>query len=131
MIRETVSMPFLTGSLLQPICSMMKLSDRTVSMPFLTGSLLQLENIDRWYGMNDRFYALFNGQSVATIGLMCMRIAGTLVSMPFLTGSLLQQLFQDVQDSMYPVSMPFLTGSLLQHVTDIVSEIKNAFLCPF
>ena len=37
-----------------------------VSMPFLTGSLLQQRIIKRVQSLVQSFYALFNGQSVAT-----------------------------------------------------------------
>ena len=59
-------MPFLTGSLLQLLTAFSKNNDIDVSMPFLTGSLLQL-GLFKIQSFRKCFYALFNGQSVATI----------------------------------------------------------------
>ena len=61
-----VSMPFLTGSLLQQTNGKSKDCNGQVSMPFLTGSLLQPIHLQREGSILSRFYALFNGQSVAT-----------------------------------------------------------------
>ena len=65
----------------------------SVSMPFLTGSLLQRKRITKSGFESDCFYALSNGQSVATRIRKKMG-EGCSVSMPFLTGSLLQQKIQ-------------------------------------
>ena len=62
-----VSMPFLTGSLLQLQFGMQgKRRLHIVSMPFLTGSLLQQLSLLIKKKKLPRFYALSNGQSVAT-----------------------------------------------------------------
>ena len=45
---DSVSMPFLTGSLLQHVTSMLDREQKQVSMPFLTGSLLQLISNGYW-----------------------------------------------------------------------------------
>ena len=62
----------------------------SVSMPFLTGSLLQQVTCPGIFSQIG-FYALSNGQSVATETINENLIALADVSMPFLTGSLLQQ----------------------------------------
>ena len=93
-------MPFLTGSLLQHKGrSSSGCYHCTVSMPFLTGSLLQLLKRGNFKISKVSFYALFNGQSVATSGkLQIIGVIGLYVSMPFLTGSLLQQIFERMKD---------------------------------
>ena len=102
-----VSMPFLTGSLLQLKKSYGVLNIDRVSMPFLTGSLLQHVT-----SMLDREQKQ--------------------VSMPFLTGSLLQLRGGYGRSPFCNVSMPFLTGSLLQPFEDsVISNGYWKFLCPF
>ena len=77
-------------------------------MPFLTGSLLQQEILTELTRRFPSFYALSNGQSVAT------------------DSGLLPRTFLEW------VSMPFLTGSLLQPITRMALEASDAmFLCPF
>ena len=108
-----------------------------VSMPFLTGGLLQAFHFGRHATVKLRFYALSNGRSVATQQERCTgmsqysfyalsngRSVATgnpiifpevkYVSMPFLTGGLLQQGYAEALAKNILVSMPFLTGGLLQ-----------------
>ena len=90
--------------------------DYEVSMPFLTGSLLQHGITASGRMVQICFYALSNGQSVATVYWNDVFTEVVYGFYALSNGqSVATKETPDETTTVIFVSMPFLTGSLLQH----------------
>ena len=113
--KAKVSVPFTSGSSLQPVCS----PDRrfriphVVSVPFTSGSSLQHIQMSRSHP-NPQFQFPLHRDPRCNVMDEYNRIFADLVSVPFTSGSSLQHAVNPYRIAHLPVSVPFTSGSSLQ-----------------
>jgi len=114
-IDAYVSVPFTSGSSLQPGSGGDSGSNSHVSVPFTSGSSLQL---GAWFGFTTIelcFSSLYIGILAATRQAILPVNVNIFVSVPFTSGSSLQRRRRAGSSYEAGVSVPFTSGSSLQH----------------